>query len=78
MRFVKITLFIVAAFAAIGMASWANADTLDSSAFTYRYEMNVMPSTQDLDNNGKPTSMSRAQAPPSTLSLGCLRRHQAS
>jgi hypothetical protein len=32
----------------------SRAAVLDSSAFTYRYEMDVLPTTQDLDSNGTP------------------------
>jgi hypothetical protein len=45
---------LAAAIAVVGMANVSSADilgNLDSSGFTYQYEMDVMPSTQDLDFN---------------------------
>ena len=52
--FVRSLLVAVVAF---GMASLVNADTvvdgqMDSSAFSWKYDMSVLPSTQDLDSNG--------------------------
>jgi hypothetical protein len=54
-RLVKRASLIVVTLAVIGMAGQAMAgfagSALDSSSFTYKYEMDAMPSTQDLDGN---------------------------
>jgi hypothetical protein len=52
--FTRSSRFVVVAFVTVGLASWANAGFIqkDSSDFAYKYEMDVMPTGQDLDGNG--------------------------
>lgn len=52
MRYVVASFCLLATFG-VGTSAWAvPLDQLNSSSFTYKYEMNAAPSTQDLDANG--------------------------